>query len=309
MKIKFLLYIFIQFLSFNLIGQDFLETNKIYLEKIKTASDYRTNKLYKNAISEYEKAFLFSKKDIRNTDLYSIARVYSLSKNKNKAFFYLNEAIKHHYSDYKNITNNKDFGILIDDKRWNIIIGKVLESENRKKYLSTKLEEVIQSDQKYRVLIDSSSKKFGISSPQVKELFSLISETDSLNLIIVKELIDSMGWPGFNQVGINGSVAVFLVIQHADLKTQEKYLPLFIQSARKGEALWQNYALLVDRILYFKGEKQLYGTQIIKYDDKSEFVPIFDEPNVNFRRKLVGFPPIENEAKRYGIKYPISKSD
>src|SRR6185436_17984497 len=49
---------------------------------------------------------------------------------------------------------------------------------------------------------------------------------DSTNLVYVKSLIDKYGWPGKSFVGGRGNYTVWLVIQHADLETQEKCLPL-----------------------------------------------------------------------------------
>src|SRR5689334_3526711 len=67
---------------------------------------------------------------------------------------------------------------------------------------------------------------------------------DSTNLIQVEALIRKYGWPGKSFVGVEGNIAAFLVIQHADLKTQEKYLPIMEQSVKEGESREADLALL-----------------------------------------------------------------
>src|SRR5436190_12861202 len=49
---------------------------------------------------------------------------------------------------------------------------------------------------------------------------------DSTNLAKVSSIIDKHGWLGKSQIGNRANYTLWLVIQHADLKTQEKYLPL-----------------------------------------------------------------------------------
>ena len=48
---------------------------------------------------------------------------------------------------------------------------------------------------------------------------------DSINLIKVISIIDLFGWLSPNQVGREGNSTLWLVIQHSDLRTQQKYFP------------------------------------------------------------------------------------
>jgi hypothetical protein len=128
---------------------------------------------------------------------------------------------------------------------------------------------------------------------------------DSLNLIEVEKIISRYGWPGQSFVGQKGNVTVFLVIQHAELAVQEKYLPLLRASVAKGESRASNLALLEDRIRMRQGKKQIYGSQIHfnKETGAQEFWPIEDEASVNTRRAKMGMQPIEEYAKLFGIVY------
>jgi hypothetical protein len=129
---------------------------------------------------------------------------------------------------------------------------------------------------------------------------------DSCNLVQVEKLIAKYGWLGKSFVGGRGNQAVFLVIQHAGLATQEKYLPIMQKSVDAGESRASDIALLQDRILMRQGKKQIYGSQVVfNKAGAPEFYPIEDEKNVNVRRAKVGLLPIEEYAKYFGIDYKL----
>lgn len=99
---------------------------------------------------------------------------------------------------------------------------------------------------------------------------------------------------------------LFLVIQHADLATQENYFPLLQESVDKGESSQSDAAMLQDRILMRQGKKQIYGSQVVfNKTGGQEFYPIEDEKNVNLRRAKVGMQPIEEYAIYFGIEYKL----
>jgi len=129
---------------------------------------------------------------------------------------------------------------------------------------------------------------------------------DSSNLVYIEMLIARYGWPGKSFVGPFGNQTVFLVIQHAELPVQEKYLPLMQKSVEEGESESNDLALLQDRVLMRQGKKQIYGSQVILNNTGGqEFYPIEDEKNVNVRRKKVGLQPLEEYAKFFGIDYKL----
>lgn len=120
-----------------------------------------------------------------------------------------------------------------------------------------------------------------------------------------------MGNPGKSIVGDLANEACFFVIQHADLKYQEKYLPMFMDAASKNELPLKSVVMMIDRVRIEKGEKQLYGTQMIPVQDPKtgyntdqyQFAPIEDEKNVNKRRLPAGLDSIEVQARENNIKY------
>lgn len=129
---------------------------------------------------------------------------------------------------------------------------------------------------------------------------------DSCNQQQVKALIDKYGWLGKSFVGARGNQAVFLVIQHADSATQEKYFPLLQQSVDEGESSATDLALMQDRILMRRGKNQIYGSQVVSDGNGGwKFYPIEDEKNVNIRRAKIGLQPIEEYAKYFSIDYKL----
>jgi hypothetical protein len=129
---------------------------------------------------------------------------------------------------------------------------------------------------------------------------------DSTNLVLVDSLISRYGWMGRSFVGDRGNSALFFVVQHADLETQLKYVPLLEQSVKEGESRPSNLALMQDRILMRQGKKQIYGSQVVfNASGGQEFYPIEDEKNVNVRRAKMGMQPLEEYAKLFGIVYHL----
>lgn len=70
---------------------------------------------------------------------------------------------------------------------------------------------------------------------------------DYINLIKIKALLNKYGWLGTDVVGQQGNTTLFLVIQHANLITQEKYLPVVQDAIGQGKADASALSLLEDR--------------------------------------------------------------
>ncbi len=157
----------------------------------------------------------------------------------------------------------------------------------------TRLELIFQRDQMTRTNSDSVAFRQVIDSQNVRQVLAII---------------DSLGWLGQSAVGARANQTLWLVIQHADIETQVRYLPLLKKSVDKGESRMIDYAYLLDRVLMRTGKKQMYGTQVISGASGSyEFYQIEDEANVNARRVAIGMEPIEEYAKKFGIVYKAKK--
>lgn len=177
------------------------------------------------------------------------------------------------------------------------------------KKLRAELEDIYNSDQGIRYKYIDLEKQYGRDSKEVKAIMTEWRITDSVNCIKVTGILDKYGWVGDYEVGEQGNSTLFLVIQHADIKIQDKYLPMMRKAVKENKAKVRELALLEDRVLIDHGKKQLYGSQI-EMDEttgKYKISPIEDEPNVNRRRASVGLGPLEEYVKQWDIKYVLPK--
>jgi hypothetical protein len=175
------------------------------------------------------------------------------------------------------------------------------------KKITMQLDSIHDEDQKYRLKIDEIENKFGRQSQGMKDHWKAINRQDSANLIKVTGILDEFGWLGPETVGGKANTTLFLVIQHSDQKTQEKYLPMMRDAVKNGKAQGSSLALLEDRVALAQGKKQIYGSQIRRNEATGKYhvAPIEDEANVNSRRASVGLEPLEEYLKRWEIAYRL----
>lgn len=149
-------------------------------------------------------------------------------------------------------------------------------------------------DQKYRSQLDIISNTYAGDTAELSRRFNAmgkaLKETDSMNLIKVVAIIDKYGWLGPEVIGEQGNITLFMVIQHADLLTQKKYLPIMREAVKNKRAAPGNLAMLEDRIAIREGRKQIYGSQISwnMKTDQYLLLPLEDPDNVDKRRAQVG---------------------
>ncbi|RZK27935.1 MAG: hypothetical protein EOO61_22745 [Hymenobacter sp.] len=173
--------------------------------------------------------------------------------------------------------------------------------------LERELKQIFVEDQRPRLQIDTIGKQYGFKSAQAQPIWEQMRQADSINLPKIERIISQYGYPGKSLVGEKQNETAWLVIQHAPLAVQEKYLPLLQQAAAKGQLAKASVALTVDRIRVRNGQKQLYGSQVhLDASGKAVgFEPIEDEVNVDRRRAEVGLPPWATYAKLYGFAYTL----
>src|SRR5258705_1981770 len=92
------------------------------------------------------------------------------------------------------------------------------------KYLWAVLDSVYCTDQRYRK---------NHNTDTLQKYWRKINEIDSINLTKVIPIIDKYRILGSNQIGMIAHLAIVITIQHADLATQEKYLPVFREAFNK----------------------------------------------------------------------------
>jgi Family of unknown function (DUF6624) len=138
------------------------------------------------------------------------------------------------------------------------------------------------------------------------------NDLDGKNRQRLDEIVKQHGWPKKSVFGEEASGVAFLIVQHAELDYQKKYLPLIKEAVTQKEARRSDLAMLEDRILTREGKKQVYGTQLRlnQTTQRMELYPIEDEENVDSRRAAVGLEPLAEYLKRaFGIDYAPPKKN
>jgi hypothetical protein len=288
-----------------------------YIRYTRQADSLRKMKNYKQAAIQYENAFNAENGVANLVDRYNAACMWSLAGDYDKAFYHLE--FLHKYEKVYQVPDtfmikDTDLFPLHGDPRWQSLLERRRKITAEREAMLNKelvavLSKVEREDQFYRGKLDSMAKKYGWQSPELKSLWDTIKVKDSLNLGIIKDIIDKHGWPGPDMVGEDGNMTIFLVIQHADQKTQEHYLPLMRQAVKDGKAKARQLALLEDRVAIRQGKKQIYGSQLTSDPNTGKLVlePIEDEPNVNKRRAAVGLEKLEDYLKHWDIEYKLPK--
>ncbi|MTB49862.1 DUF6624 domain-containing protein [Lewinella sp. W8] len=174
--------------------------------------------------------------------------------------------------------------------------------------LADELAEIRRSDQENRQVIMEISKEHGWQSPQMDSMWAIQIPIDKANTARITEIIDEMGYPGKSMVGDQSGTA-FLVIQHADLAVQEKYLDIITAAADQGEVAWRSVALLVDRVRMRQGKSQLYGSQVSRDPETGEsFFARIEQPHqIDSVRATVGLGPIQEYADNWDITWDPDK--
>lgn len=188
-------------------------------------------------------------------------------------------------------------------------IEKEFASVYYDKKLVAILENIYTEDQKYRVELGKTERLYGRDSDEMTALWDTIHEKDAQNEQKITEILDNRGWLGPDSIGERGSLTLFLVIQHAAIETQEKYLPMMQEAAKTGNANPANLALLEDRIAMRQGKKQIYGSQIMIDPETGEYYvsPIENPDNVDKRRAEVGLQPMADYISIWNLTWDVEK--
>jgi len=124
-------------------------------------------------------------------------------------------------------------------------------------------------------------------------------ELHTKNAEILNGILDTIGYPTIDKVGIEASEAAWLIIQHAigQPTFMKKCVELLEIAVSENEADPKNLAYLTDRIAAFEEKPQLYGTQF-DWDENGELSPnLFDDlSKVNERRKSIGLNTLEEQT-------------
>ncbi len=286
-----------------------------YSELIKEAWSLYESKDYLKSGELYSEAFVALGGKGMVNDRYNAACSWALANKPDSAFVQLFKIAENgNYTNYGHITTDTDLNSLHDDELWAKVLtivkaNKEKAEANLDKPLVAILDTIFKEDQKYRQQIKGIEEKYGWESDEMKDHWKIINEKDSINLIKVKKILDERGWLGADVIGNQGNSTLFLVIQHADIETQEKYLPMMREAVSKGNAEASSLALLEDRVALRKGERQIYGSQVGRDQETGEHyvLPLIDPENVDQRRAEVGLGPIQDYISIWGMTWDVEE--
>jgi len=145
----------------------------------------------------------------------------------------------------------------------------------------------------------------------------LVRAIDRAHCDRLREIVDHIGWPRRDLVGLKATQAAYMVIQHAghDIDFQNRCLGMMVDLVEQGELPASYVALLTDRIRVFQDRPQLFGTQMAMARDESGMmvptpvVTIEDPENLDQRRKLMGMGPHAEFVNAIELAYEASRKD
>lgn len=287
--------------------------NENYYKYQTLAIEHYNKKEFLQAAQEYSNAFYSNNGMAMTDDRYKQAGCWAMAGEKDSAFKQLFTLIGARYQKYNDVVLNADLKNLHKDKRWAEFLNAI--KNNRIKYnpqldiaLTESLDAILQNDQRYRQAYMEIEVKHGQSSNEMKELKKIMAANDSINFMKVQTILNSQGWPTQDVAGPESGTTIFLVIQHSDLSTQEKFLP-HVKDAVKTKKIPPSYlALLEDRMAVDRGKKQKYGSQVGKDKNGNYYLePLEDPQGVDLRRAEIGLGPLADYLKQWNIEWPEKK--
>lgn len=109
---------------------------------------------------------------------------------------------------------------------------------------------------------------------------------DEKNQKVVFNLLDKHGWlDGLSDVA---NSAIWLVIQHSDASSIERYISIVQSVADRGDISIKDLKTMEDRLLVYNKKPQQYGTQTKQIEQTIFFYPIADFSGVDSRRASIG---------------------
>lgn len=271
---------------------------------------------YKAAAEAYVNAFATIDGKAYPDDRYQLAVAYSQAQDSEQAFYHLNYLADKSMQNLaiEDIKTDSLLNNLHADERWTAFIKRLddYQTELQKNYnweLVYQLDSIYELDQGIRNEYFEMGDKFDWESEEMKAFTKRWREIDEQNELKVTKILNEYGWLGKEVVSPKGNTTLFLVIQHAPLETQQKYLPMMREAVKEGNASASSLALLEDRVALREGKKQIYGSQIGSHKDseKQYVLPLEDPINVDERRKSVGLGPLSEYVARFGFEWNVEQ--
>lgn len=118
-------------------------------------------------------------------------------------------------------------------------------------------------------------------------------------------------WPGYRLVGKKGSEAAFVIAQHdiANPSLLRRSQKLYAIAVKKSDADPRRLANFEDRICYFEGRFQRYGTHV-GWDTTGEFgpwPPVEEPDQVDKLRAKLGLGPLAEAVAEARMGHPLQR--
>jgi hypothetical protein len=187
---------------------------------------------------------------------------------------------------------------------------KTITSIDRTENLIAVLDTIWEKEQTPIRLRDSLINIYGAESNEAEVYQKEYRKNHTLNIKKIKKILDKYDWPELTQIGEQGNRTICNVLQHADQKTREHYIPLMKQAVLDKKLEPRFLVRAEDRIATDKGELQIYGGQMKYYPETKSFNvwPVYDPINIDKRRAEIGLEPIAEFLKnRFDFKWNIEE--
>jgi hypothetical protein len=90
---------------------------------------------------------------------------------------------------------------------------------------------------------------------------------------------------------VEAAHAAWLLVQHAPPDLQEECLPLLEDAVSRDDASRRDLANLMDRVLMFRGQPQVYGTQYLEKDGILTLWTVQEPGGLDQRHAALGLEP------------------
>ncbi|GAA0398533.1 hypothetical protein GCM10009093_26370 [Brevundimonas terrae] len=121
------------------------------------------------------------------------------------------------------------------------------------------------------------------------EASAIMAEQDAKNLQIVLEHLPPEGWYLHSRYGVEVATTAFLVVQHSNLETWRRFVPVLEPLVAAGEVDGQSYGLMYDRLALAEKRPQRYGSQLACQNGEWVVLNLEAPEAVDDRRREMGF--------------------
>lgn len=118
---------------------------------------------------------------------------------------------------------------------------------------------------------------------------AIMAEQDPKNLQIVLEHLPPEGWYLRSRYGDEVATTAFLVVQHSNLETWKRFVPVLEPLVASGEVDGPSYALMYDRLALAEMRPQRYGSQVACQNGAWTVLSLEAPEEVEQRRREMGF--------------------